>query len=99
MTIARVIIFIIAVFLQCMEGTSLVLHYTCMCLCGQLNVIPVMFCCAPGAVRWRGGDVCKAGLADISLVELGGTLAVLRKQTEQQKNVTFVALMTNPSNK
>lgn len=97
MTIASVIIFITAVFLQCMEGT--VLHYTCMCLCGQLNVIPVMFCCAPGAVRWRGGDVCKAGLADISLAELGGTLAVLRKQTEQQKNVTSVALMTDPSNK
>lgn len=39
----------------------------------------VMFCCAPGAVGWRGGDVavCKAGLTNISRASLGGAFEIL----------------------
>ncbi len=58
-------------------------------LCVQLNVIPVMFCCASGAAGWRSGDVavCKAGLANISLARLGGPFAALRKQTRTTKEL------------
>lgn len=56
----------------------------------RLNVIPVMFCCASGAVGWCGGDVtvCKAGLTNIALARLGGPFEVLLKQTRRaQKSV------------
>lgn len=60
-------------FLQYTERAALVMHFTCMCLCVQLNVIPVMFCSASGAVGWHGGGdvaVCEAGLTNISLPRL-----------------------------
>lgn len=51
--------------------------------------LPVPFPRGPGDVGRRRGDaaVCEAGLANTPLAELRGTLAVLRRETQEHKYI------------
>lgn len=86
---------------SCISTVALHLYVSA---CVQLNIIPVMFCCSPGAVGWCSGDVavCKAGLTNVSLAGLRGPFAVLQIQTTTMTETLvffWECVKRNPSDK